>query len=116
MITAVFFSRAIIGRAWRIEAEAKPTKERTRRGAAERRRELKPLKDRVEAAESQIAALQGELVKLDRALSDPLLFVRDPGKGTAVSKKRAEAARKLAAAESQWMAAQQDYDAAMAAE
>ena len=33
---------------------------------------------------------------------------------SAVSKKRAEAARKLAAAESQWLAAQQDYDLASA--
>ena len=94
----------------------KPTKETARREAADQRRELKPLKDRIEAAESQIAALQAELAKLDKALSDPLLFTRDPAKGSAVSKKRAEAARKLAAAESQWLAAQEDYESAMAAE
>jgi ATP-binding cassette subfamily F protein 3 len=58
--------------------------------------------------------LQAELVKLDRALSDPLLFTQDPAKGSAVSKKRAEAARKLAAAESQWLAAQEEYEGAMA--
>jgi len=98
----------------RVEPEDKPTKETTRRGNAERRRELKPLKDRIDSAESQVAALQAELAKLDRALSDPLLFSRDPAKGSAVSKKRAEAARKLAAAESQWLAAQEDYDGAMA--
>jgi ATP-binding cassette, subfamily F, member 3 len=100
----------------RVEIDIKPTKESTRRDSAQRRRELKPLKDRVESAESQIAALQAELAKLDRALADPLLFTKDPGKGSAVSKKRAEAARKLAAAESQWVAAQQDYEAAIAAE
>ena len=55
-----------------------------------------------------------ELAKLDRALADPLLFTRDPAKGSAVSKKRAEAARKLAAAESLWVAAQEEYDGAMA--
>jgi ATP-binding cassette subfamily F protein 3 len=99
-----------------IESEAKSTKESARRDNAQKRRELKPLKERVESAESQIAALQAELAKLDRALADPLLFTRDPAKGSAVSKKRAEAARKLAAAESQWLAAQQDYEAAMAAE
>jgi ATP-binding cassette subfamily F protein 3 len=98
----------------RIEPEAKPTKEAGRRDAAERRRELKPLRDRIESAESQIATLQAELAKLDRALSDPLLFTRDPAKGSAVSKKRADAARKLAAAESQWIAAQEEYDGAMA--
>jgi len=99
----------------RVEAE-KPTKESTRRDSAQKRRELKPLKDRVDSAESQIAALQAELAKLDRALADPLLFTRDPAKGSAVSKKRADAARKLAAAESQWLALQQEYESAMAAE
>jgi ATP-binding cassette subfamily F protein 3 len=102
------------GPARRAEPEAKATKEIARRGAAERRRELKPLKDRIESTESQIAALQVELTKLDRALADPLLFTRDPAKGSAVSKKRAEAARKLAAAESLWVAAQEEYDGAMA--
>ncbi len=100
----------------RVEADAKPTKESTRRDSAQKRRELKPLKDRADSAESQIAALQAELAKLDRALADPLLFTRDPAKGSAVSKKRADAARKLAAAESQWLALQQEYEAAMAAE
>ena len=98
----------------RVEPEDKPTKEAARRGNAERRRELKPLKDRIDSAESQVAALQAELAKLDRALSDPLLFAQDPAKGSAISKKRAEAARKLAAAESQWLAAQEEYEGAMA--
>jgi ATP-binding cassette subfamily F protein 3 len=98
----------------RIEPEDKPTKETARRGAADRRKELKPIKDRIDSAESQVAALQAELAKLDRALSDPLLFTRDPAKGSNVSKKRAEAARKLAAAETQWVAAQEEYEGAMA--
>jgi len=98
----------------RIEPEDKPTKETARRGNAERRRELKPIKDRIDSAESQVTALQAELAKLDRTLSDPLLFTRDPAKGSAVSKKRAEAARKLAAAESQWLAAHEEYEGAMA--
>jgi ATP-binding cassette subfamily F protein 3 len=100
----------------RAEPEIKPGKETVRRDAAERRRELKPLKDRIESAESQIAQLQADLAKLDKALSDPLLFSRDPAKGSAVSKKRADAARRLAAVESQWLAAQQDYETAMAGE
>ena len=75
-----------------------------------------PLKERIEAAESQVTALQAELAKLDRSLSDPLLFTTDPAKGNAVSKKRAEAARKLAAIESQWLTAQEEYDSALAAD
>ncbi|MDE2184011.1 MAG: ABC-F family ATP-binding cassette domain-containing protein [Alphaproteobacteria bacterium] len=92
--------------------EQKATKEDARRNAAERRRRLKPLKDKVEAAEHQIAALTGELQKLDAALADPLLFVHDPAKGQSVSKKRAEAARKLAAAEERWLRANEDYERA----
>ena len=91
----------------------KPNKDEARRDTAHKRQQLKPLKERIEVAEGQVAALQAELAKLDRALADPLLFTKDPAKGNAVSKKRAEAARKLAAAESQWLAAQEDYDAAM---
>src|SRR6185312_7721401 len=45
----------------RVEPEARPTKEVARRDAAERRRELRPLKERVESAESQISTLQAEL-------------------------------------------------------
>jgi ATP-binding cassette subfamily F protein 3 len=95
------------------EAAPKTSKDETRRDAALQRKMLKPLKERIEAAESQIAALQTELAKLDKSLSDPLLFTRDPAKGSAVSKKRAEAARKLEAVESQWLAAQQEYEEAM---
>ena len=92
--------------------ETKNSKDEVRRDAAHQRRQLRPLKEKIEAAESQIAALNADLAKLDRALSDPLLFTNDPAKGSAVSKKRADAARKLAAVESLWLAAQQDYEEA----
>ena len=94
-------------------AEAKPKTE-ARRDNAERRRQLKPIKDKIEAAEHQIADLNKEIAKLDSALADPLLFARDPAKGKSVSKKRADAARKLADAEARWVAASEEYDAAMA--
>jgi len=68
----------------RVETAAVPdiktSKEDTRRNAAEKRHNLKPLKDKVTAAESQIATLNAELAKLDKALSDPLLFTKDPAK------------------------------------
>ena len=98
----------------RREAPApKAKKEDARRDTAERRRQMKPLKEKVEIAEHQIADLNAEIAKLDNALADPLLFVRDPAKGAAVSKKRAEAQRKLDAAESRWLAANDDYERAM---
>jgi ATP-binding cassette subfamily F protein 3 len=96
------------------EPEAKQTKEQARRSTAEKRTQMKPLKDKVDAAESQIAALTIEVAKLDKSLSDPLLFTKDPGKAAAVSKKRADAARKLAAVEKTWLAAQEEYEGAMA--
>jgi len=85
-----------------------------RRLNTRKRQNLKPLKDKVDAAESQITVLNAEIAKLDKTLADPLLFTRDPAKGSAVSKKRADAARKLEAMEKSWVAAQEEYDAAMA--
>ncbi len=96
--------------------EAKPAKKEARRDSAERRRHLKPLKDKVDAAEHMIADLNREIAKLDAALADPLLFVHDPKKGAAVSKKRADAARKLADAETRWMKASEEYEREMGAE
>jgi ATP-binding cassette subfamily F protein 3 len=95
--------------------EPKQTKEDARRDAADKRRRLKPLKEKVDIAEHQIEALNAEIAKLDAALADPLLFVHDPKKGSAVSKKRADAVRKLAAAEERWLHAHEDYEQAAAA-
>jgi ATP-binding cassette subfamily F protein 3 len=97
-----------------VPAEQKRTKEELRREAAERRRHLKPLKDRIDAAEHQIADLTAELAKLDSTLADPLLFTKDPAKGKAVAKKRADAARRLAAAEATWLSTHEEYEKAMA--
>ena len=91
-------------------AEVKVNKDEARRSNAEKRQNLKPLKDKVSAAEHQIADLTTEIAKLDKALSDPLLFTRDPGKAAAVSKKRADASRKLAVAEKAWVAASEAYE------
>jgi ATP-binding cassette, subfamily F, member 3 len=68
----------------------------------------------VDAAESQIATLTSELGKLDKALSDPLVFSQDPAKAASVSKKRVEALRKLQAAEKAWLAATEAYENANA--
>jgi ATP-binding cassette subfamily F protein 3 len=95
------------------EPEVKASKEVVRRSNAEKRHSLKPLKDKVSAAEHQVAALTAEIAKLDKSLSDPLLFTNDPAKGSAVSKKRAEAVRKLAAAEKAWLAVSEAYEQAM---
>jgi len=93
-------------------AETKTGKDFVRRDAAQKRHTLKPLKDKVTAAEHQIAHLNAELAKLDKTLSDPLLFTKDPAKAASVSKKRAEAQRKLEAAEKAWLNASEAYETA----
>ncbi|HEX3943541.1 MAG TPA: ABC-F family ATP-binding cassette domain-containing protein [Rhizomicrobium sp.] len=97
----------------REEAGPKRSKEDVRRDAAERRLKLKPLKEKIDIEERHITTVTAELAKLDAALADPLLFIHDPAKGSAVSKKRAEARRKLDAAESRWIAANEQYERAM---
>jgi ATP-binding cassette, subfamily F, member 3 len=98
----------------REEPAPKISREDARRDAAEKRRALRPLKEKVETVEHQIADLNREIAKYDKALGDPLIFTQDRAKATAVSKKRAEAQRKLEAAETRWLAANEEYEAAMA--
>ena len=98
----------------RAEPDVKAAKDTTRRDSAERRRQLKPLKDKLEAAEHQIAELNIEIAKCDKSLADPLLFAKDPARGKAVSKKRADSARKLEALEARWIKLQEEYEAALA--
>jgi ATP-binding cassette subfamily F protein 3 len=100
----------------REEPAPKINKEEARRDAAEKRKALRPLKEKVELAEGQIAELNKEIAKYDKALADPLVFTQDRAKAASVSKKRAEAQRKLDAAESRWLAVNEEYESAMAAE
>lgn len=92
----------------------KISKEEARREAALKRQALRPLKEKIEIAESQVAELNKEIAKYDKTLADPLLFTQDRAKAAAVSKKRAEAQRKLEAAEARWLAASEEYENAMA--
>ena len=83
-----------------------------RREAAGRRQQLKPLKDSMERWEREVSRLHGEIETLDAALAIPDLFVKDPGKGEKLSKARAEWARKLEAAEANWIEAAERYEEA----
>ncbi len=98
----------------RDEPASKINKEEARRDAAEKRKALRPLKEKVELAEGQIAELNKEIAKYDKALADPLIFTQDRAKATSVSKKRADAQRKLEAAEARWLAVNEEYEAAIA--
>ncbi|MGH7037974.1 MAG: ABC transporter ATP-binding protein, partial [Stellaceae bacterium] len=77
-----------------------------RRQAVLRRRDLEPLRQRARQAEEAIARLLHEQKALDRALAEPGRF----GDGSALSqalKRRAELAQRLAAAEGEWLAAEE---------
>jgi ATP-binding cassette subfamily F protein 3 len=99
----------------RDRSEDKTSRTEQRRLAAEKRQELKPLKQRITAAEKLMATLTAEIAKADTELASDL-FARDPAKATAIAKARAAAADKLAAAEEDWLAASAAYEEAMAAE
>jgi ATP-binding cassette, subfamily F, member 3 len=90
----------------------KASKEDARRLAAERRRQLKPLKDAIDAAEREIAALNAEIAKLDVELAKPGLFSRDAAGAAKTARRRAEAARALDAAETAWLKAHAAYEEA----
>ena len=89
-----------------------PSKAEQRREAADKRHALKPLKDAMDKWEREVARLHGEIEKIDAGLAAPGLFAKDPGKGEKLSKARADAARKLEAAEASWIEAAEAYEAA----
>ena len=63
------------------------------------------LKQRVTSAEEAMGVAQRKLSELETALAAPGLFERDPKKGAALSKQRADAERALELAEEAWLAA-----------
>jgi ATP-binding cassette subfamily F protein 3 len=83
-----------------------------RREAANRRHALKPLKDAMQKWEREVTALHGEIETIDAQLAAPKLFDKDPARGEALSKRRAEATRALGAAEARWIEAAERYEAA----
>jgi ATP-binding cassette subfamily F protein 3 len=89
-----------------------PRDDAQKKAAAARRAETKPLRERVNRAEAEIARLTREIEKLDAALADGGLFVRDPPKAAVIAKARAEHAAALARAEEDWLAAGAALEAA----
>jgi ATP-binding cassette subfamily F protein 3 len=86
-----------------------PSRAEQRRAAAERRLELAPLRARIKATEDAIGRLSAEVSRLDAALVAPDAFA-DQARAVALSKARAEAARALAKAEDEWLAASAAHD------
>jgi len=79
----------------------------TRRLAAERRRELEPLRQRARRAEETLAKLTKERDLLDRALSEPQTAGTDGLALSEVLKRRAEIVRLIEQVEVDWLAAEE---------
>jgi len=82
-----------------------PAHRERRREAAQRRQETAPLRRRIGAIEERIDGLNKEIGEIDRKLASPDLYARNPTDAAFLAKARADAARKLAAAEEEWLAA-----------
>ena len=85
-----------------------------RRGGADRRRALAPLKEEAERWERETARLSDAITIIDRGLAARDLY-HDPAAAAALSKKRAKAEELLAAAETKWLAALERFETAAAA-
>ena len=70
------------------------------------------LKQKITAAESEIARITEIIAKIDTALSLPDIFTRDPKQAAQLSKARANAAEALQRAEEQWLEVSTQYDEA----
>jgi ATP-binding cassette subfamily F protein 3 len=111
------YRRLVLGapdRATPPAAEARVSRAGQRRAAAERRSELAPLKQRIDALERAVARQNARITEIDAALADPKLYARDTARVAALGKERADAAGALAAAEEEWLALMSDYENAMA--
>jgi ATP-binding cassette subfamily F protein 3 len=68
------------------------------------------LKQKISAAEAEIARISDIIAKIDTALALPDLFTRDPKQAAQLSKARANAADALQRAEGEWLAASAQFE------
>ena len=98
------------GRGARPEAPASKADERRRRAGA--RAATAGLRKAVKAAEARMERLQVEKDTLQARLADPKLYDGPAGDATALNRRAGEIDREIAAAESDWLSAQEAQDAA----
>ncbi len=89
-----------------------PGKKGSRRQSAGRRKALDPMRRAVKKAEENLTKLQGDLLKIDRALAIPNIYRDAPEKAARFAKKRAELGVLIEDAEHQWLVQSEAYDAA----
>ncbi|HEX2816937.1 MAG TPA: ATP-binding cassette domain-containing protein, partial [Phenylobacterium sp.] len=66
---------------------------------------------RTEAAEAALGRAAGALAQIDAQLTDPVVFAKDPGKAAELGRRRDAAQATVHAAEAEWLAAQEAYEA-----
>jgi ATP-binding cassette subfamily F protein 3 len=91
------------------ERDRAEPRDKLQRPRAEKRA---PLKQRIAAAEAEIARITEIIGKIDTALALPDLFTRDPKQAALLSKARAAATTALEKAEEDWLEASASYDQA----
>jgi ATP-binding cassette subfamily F protein 3 len=91
------------------ERDRAEPRDKLQRPRAEKRA---PFKQKIAAAEAEIARITEIIGKIDTALALPDLFTRDPKQAAQLSKARAAAATALEKAEEDWLEASASYDQA----
>jgi ATP-binding cassette subfamily F protein 3 len=66
---------------------------------------------RAEAAEAALARASASLAEIDRGLTDPAVFAKDPARAADLGRRREAAQAAVDAAEQEWLAAQEAYEA-----
>ena len=94
---------------------SKNTAQDRRRESAAKRSELAPLRKKIKEAETLMEKLQKEIQKLDTALADVNLYVKDPAKATTLAKQRADAVKALGEREESWLEMSAEYEEAVEA-
>ena len=85
-----------------------------RRVAARLRKEMAPIKKKIEAAEERMAKFAGLMQRIDAALASPDAFTKDPERAGLLARQRSELERAIAAAETEWLELTEEYEAAAA--
>ncbi|MCW5716667.1 MAG: ABC-F family ATP-binding cassette domain-containing protein [Bauldia sp.] len=95
-------------------AGSKESAQERRREAAARREQAAPLRQKIKKVEALLASLHKEIQRLDGVLADPATYAAGGNTVTLRTRERADAQKKLAAAEEEWLTLSDELEAAMA--
>jgi ATP-binding cassette, subfamily F, member 3 len=87
-----------------------------RPAAAERRKELEPLRRKAQAAERRVGELAAEKARIDGKLADPGAYAGGEPRLVEWLRRQGELQRLIAAAEAEWLTAEEALEEATAAQ